>query len=420
MTATAAAAPITPGSPRARQIFFSLLGTVAVTLMGLGIVAPLMPVFAKDLGASGLWLGLMLAAFSISRGIVQPIVGVMSDRYGRTRFIVAGLAIYTAMSFVYIAARSPYDLTMMRLVHGAGSAMVIPIITAYLADITPPRREGEYMAYLNMAIFGGLGAGPLVGGILFDSVGIESAFVLMGGLSAVALGLAVWLLPPGRGGTESEEVQALAHLRETLRSSRVLGILSFRLFTAIAIGPTYVFLPILMKDPPLASSAVAVGLVITIRVMVNAVVQLPFGFLADRTNRVFLSTVGTVGTGVGVLLIPQADSMGALIGIVSFMGVFEGLTWASVQAMSVEEGRHYGQGSVQGLFQMAMSVGLLIGSFFGGILMDAAGIDWVFVIAGAVIGAGAFLSAAMFTVGRKPRMAVEVEPHHARPDETHR
>ena len=158
MTATAAAAPIPPGSPRARQIFFSLLGTVAVTLMGLGIVAPLMPVFAKDLGASGLWLGLMLAAFSISRGIVQPIVGVMSDRYGRKRFIVIGLVIYTAMSFVYIAARSPYDLTMMRLVHGAGSAMVIPIITAYLADITPPRREGEYMAYLNMAIFGGLGA----------------------------------------------------------------------------------------------------------------------------------------------------------------------------------------------------------------------------------------------------------------------
>ncbi|MEE9285345.1 MAG: MFS transporter, partial [Dehalococcoidia bacterium] len=102
MSVTTTAMPAMANIPRARQIFFSLLGTVAVTLMGLGIVAPLMPVFAKDLGASGVWLGLMLAAFSISRGVIQPIVGVMSDRYGRKRFIVTGLAIYASISFVYI------------------------------------------------------------------------------------------------------------------------------------------------------------------------------------------------------------------------------------------------------------------------------------------------------------------------------
>ena len=384
-----------------KRLLLTLLATVAVALMGLGVVAPLMPVFAKDLGASGLWLGLMLAAFSISRGILQPFVGVWSDKYGRKRFVVTGLAVYATISFVYILASSPQELTAMRLVHGAGSAMVIPVITAYIGDLTPRGKEGQYMAYLNIAIFGGLGAGPLIGGLLKDYATIDAAFGLMGVLSAVALLLAVILLPPGKGEGPSEESQALAHLRQTLRSSRVLGILSYRAFTAIAVGPTFAFLPVLM-DNKLGASALAIGLVVTVRVLVNAVVQLPFGFLADRTSRVALAMVGTVGTGVGVFFIPQAGSMGQLLALISFMACFEGLVWASVQAMSIDEGRHYGQGSVQGLFQMAMSVGLLFGSFVGGVLIDAWSLETMFMIMGVIILFGGPISAAFLVFGKAP------------------
>ena len=390
----------TPSSDSTR-VMLTLLGTVCITLMGLGVVVPLMPVFAKDLGASGLWLGMMLAAFSISRGVLQPFVGVWSDKYGRKRFVVTGLAIYSMISFVYIAAQSPFDLTMMRLVHGAGSAMVLPVITAYIGDLTPPRKEGQYMAYLNMAIFGGLGGGPLLGGLLKDVASIDAAFALMGALSAAALALVVWLLPRGKGATLSEESQALAHLRQTMRSSRVMGILSYRVFGAISIGPTYAFLPVFMDDK-LGSSAVAIGLVVTIRVLINASVQLPFGYLTDRWNRVALATIGTVGTGLGVMLIPAASSLTTLIGIIALMATFEGLVWASAQAMSIDEGRHYGQGSVQGLFQMAMSVGLLTGALVGGILIDAASIGAMFVIAGAVVGLGGIISAALMIMGDAP------------------
>lgn len=400
-----------------KRIFVTLLLTAAVTLMGLGVVVPLMPVFAKDLGASGLWLGMMLAAFSLSRGLLQPFVGVLSDRHGRKRFIVAGLAIYAAISFVYIVARSPLDLTLMRLVHGAGSAMVLPVIIAYLGDMTPPNKEGQYMAYLNIAIFGGLGAGPLLGGLLNDTAGIAAAFSLMGGLSAVALLLIIWLLPPGKALLPGESRASFAHLRETFRSARIRGLLGYQLFTAVAVGPTYAFLPVFMNDSLNASGSV-VGLVYTVRVGANAICQLPFGYLADRMNRVLLATVGAAGTGLFVLLIPSADSVGMLIGLIAVMGTFEGLTWATVLAMSVHEGRRHGQGSVQGLSQMAMSMGLLAGALLGGAVTDLFGIDSAFVVAGILIGVGGFLSAGIYLQGNRPGVARYEEAGVARQEET--
>ena len=386
-----------------KRLIVALLASVSISLMGLGVVVPLMPVFATDLGASGLWLGIMLAAFSISRGVLQPFVGVYSDRYGRKRFIVAGLAIYAAISFVYILAQSPYDLTIMRFVHGAGSAMVIPVITASLGDITPPNKEGQYMAFMNISIFGGLAAGPLIGGLLQDNVGISSAFVVMGGLSALALIVIIWLLPSGKGVLPSEEIATLGHLANTLRSTRVRGILSYRLFTAIIFGPTYAFLPLFMNDN-LNSSGSAVGLVITVRILVTASLQLPFGYLADRMDRVALATVGGLGVGVLVLFIPFADSLSMLIVIIAVMGAFEGLAWTSIQALSVEEGRYHGQGSVQGLSHMSLSGGLLIGSFFGGLLMDVSGIASTFIVTGIVVSSGSLFSAAILVRNKKQEL----------------
>ena len=384
--------------------------------MGLGVVVPLMPVYAKDLGASGFWLGMMLAAFSLSRGVLQPFVGVLSDKHGRKRFIVAGLVIYAAISFVYIFARSPYDLTLIRLVHGAGSAMILPVITAYLGDMTPPDKEGQYMAYLNIAIFGGLGAGPLLGGLLNDAAGIAAAFSVMGGLSAVALLLVVWLLPRGKAALPAASMATFSHLRQTLAHLRIKGLLGYQLSAAVAVGPTYAFLPVLM-DESLNASGSMVGLVYTIRVLANAICQLPFGYLADRVNRVLLATVGTAGAGIFVLLIPSAQSIGILIGIIAVMGIFEGLVWSAILAISVGEGRHYGQGSVQGLSQMALSMGLLSGALLSGTLMDAIGIEYAFVAAGIAIATGGFLSGGIFLLDNRRQPPVYQEAAIASPEE---
>ena len=86
-----------------RQILVTLLLSVFIALLGIGIIIPVMPVFATELGANGLALGMIIAAFSVSRGLLQPVVGNLSDRWGRKGFLVTGLFIYGACR----AAHSP-------------------------------------------------------------------------------------------------------------------------------------------------------------------------------------------------------------------------------------------------------------------------------------------------------------------------
>ena len=77
-----------------KQILITLLLSIFIALLGIGIIIPVMPVFAAELGAGGVSLGMIIAAFSISRGVLQPVVGSLSDRWGRKGFLVAGLFIY--------------------------------------------------------------------------------------------------------------------------------------------------------------------------------------------------------------------------------------------------------------------------------------------------------------------------------------
>ena len=117
------------------RIFSVLFISVFAAMLGLGIIAPLMPIYARSLGASGIWLGIIFAGFSLSRGIFMPIIGKLSDRKGRKRFITLGLLLYSVISLVYLLAGNVYYLTTVRLFHGLASAMVIPVARAYIGEI---------------------------------------------------------------------------------------------------------------------------------------------------------------------------------------------------------------------------------------------------------------------------------------------
>ena len=109
-------------------------------MLGIGIIAPILPLYADTFGASGLAVGLVFSAFSISRFALGPFVGRFSDRVGRKRIMLVGLAAFTVMSVLYIIAESIWQLAAFRLLQGAASVMVTPIAQAYVGDITPPGR----------------------------------------------------------------------------------------------------------------------------------------------------------------------------------------------------------------------------------------------------------------------------------------
>ncbi len=180
------------------RILLLLSSSVGVATVGLGVVWPLVPVYALEMGAAGFQVGMIIASFNIARALANPIVGRLSDKWGRKSFIVSGLFLYGAVSICYVLANSVEALILVRVFHGLTSVFVTPIAMALMADIAPDDRMGRYMGTLNMAVMLGLGAGPIMGGLIRDMLGMAAAFYTMGGL-ALATMFAVFVFLPGSG-----------------------------------------------------------------------------------------------------------------------------------------------------------------------------------------------------------------------------
>ncbi len=367
------------------RLVVTLLLSVFIALLGIGIIVPVMPVFAVNLGAGGMALGLIIAAFSISRGIFQPIVGGLSDRWGRKGFLLCGLFFYALVGLAMPEATSVVNLIVIRAFHGVGSAMIVPVAMACISDMAPVGQEGRYMGLLNIAIFSGMGSGPLLGGVFTDLWGLAAAFYAMAALSFLALLLVFFQLrEPEKKERGIARMGIFKALRSMLGQRRTGGILLARMATMIIMVPTMAFLPLLMHQW-FQSSAMQIGVVITCRTFVNALLQTPFGKMADRRNKTQMLLVGCLVISAVMCMVPLAAGFWWLLLLFVLLGAGEAIIWPTLGAFATEEGRHYGQGIMMGVFSLAMSIGVFSGSLAAGFTSDLLGLHWAFIIIGLTV-----------------------------------
>jgi MFS family permease len=371
-----------------KRIFTVLFISIFSAMLGLGIIAPLMPIYAKNLGATGLWLGIIFSGFSISRAIFMPIVGKLSDRGGRKRFITSGLLLYSFISLLYIFAGKVYHLTAIRLIHGIASAMVVPVAMAYVGETAEKGKEGIAMGTFNLALLLGTGGGPFLGGVLNDSFGIASVFYAMAGLSAIAFLVTLLFLPDLRFSGMGKRDDPVS-FNEIIKNDSMKGLLLYNIISAIGRGGIMAFLPILASGIDINPSQV--GIIVSVHIFLIALLQSPAGRLADRCNRLFLVLIGSIVAGLALLLTPIARNFWQLFLISFIMGLGGATSMPSVAAITVEVGQRLGMGVSMGLFNTATSIGMIGAPLISGIVMDAIGVKSVFFVAGVVSLLGTFV-----------------------------
>jgi MFS family permease len=349
-----------------------------IGIAGIGMVSPLLPVFAEDMGASGIWLGLAFSSFAFSQVPLMPVVGRLSDRFGKKFFLWFGLLIYAMAAVGYFWSPGYRELVLFRVVSGVGSAMVIPTAYAYVGKLAPHGYEGRYMGLFNIAMIAGFGIGPLLGGVVHDSLGMDATFISMAMLSTFGFLIVLLFLPTetsSHGVKESEEPSS--SLASMLRDETMRGIITIQLVYGLLFGTVLAFVGVWMTTV-LETSVAQVGVVLSARVIINGTFTYPFGWLADRTNRIILASAGMVMVAMGTFAIPWLGSFALLLGLFMIIGIFESLALPSVNAMTVEKGRGMGMGSVMGVFNMASALGLAGGSMAGGVIENSVGIVEVF------------------------------------------
>jgi DHA1 family multidrug resistance protein-like MFS transporter len=158
----------------------------AIASIGFSVTLPFLPYYVQELGISGvdrvaLWAGLITSAQATTMALMAPVWGSLSDRHGRkimvVRAMLGGSVVIGAMGFV----GNVYQLVILRAIQGllTGTSSAV---TTLVASSTPPQRRGYAIGLLQMALYLGNSVGPLVGGLVADSLGYRAAFWVTGGL----------------------------------------------------------------------------------------------------------------------------------------------------------------------------------------------------------------------------------------------
>lgn len=375
--------------------FIALYIAVFVATMGISMVSPLLPVYAKELGASGVWLGLTFSAFAVVQAGFGPFAGRLSDRYGRKPFIMLGLVIYMTAAIGYLTATTFYQVIAFRAFSGFGTSLVFSVARAYVGDMTPRGHEGRWLGVFATADIIGFGTGPLVAGVLRQTLGFESVFIAMAGLLGTsAFILLVWLPRHSpmealrRAGTLPRARSV--SFRTALNDRLVLAVTAHQGLISLASGASFSFLALRLEDG-LGASPIAIGLAFATQDLTGGCAQPIFGRMADRYDRRVLVGSGLLVTALFTAFVGFAPSYILVVLLLFLMGGANALSQVAAGAVQVVAGRRTGMGTVLGIGSAANGAGIVIGSIAGGLLVDAYGIGAAFLLGGLVMGAGALV-----------------------------
>ncbi|GAA2156466.1 EmrB/QacA subfamily drug resistance transporter [Humibacillus xanthopallidus] len=176
--ASSATSAKAPGLDRpTRNIFIALMLGMLVASISQTIVGPAMPRIVAELGGIDHYSWLATAAMLVS-AITVPIVGKMSDLYGRRGFYLGGLVVFMAGSVLAGFAQNFWWLIAARAIQGIGMGTLMPLSQTIIGDIIPPRQRGKYQGLMG-GVFGLSSIlGPLVGGFVTDNWGWRYLFFI--------------------------------------------------------------------------------------------------------------------------------------------------------------------------------------------------------------------------------------------------
>jgi DHA1 family multidrug resistance protein-like MFS transporter len=382
---------------RLRSTFLALFVATCASQLGLGIIAPIFPLYAGSFTASAFSIGITFAAFSAARAVLAPALGRMSDRSDRRVMMLLGLLGYSLVSVLFIFASSLWHLGVLRFIQGATAAMVAPIAQAYVGDLTPPGREGRYINIFYSSMFLGMALGPVIGGAVAETWSYQAAFLLMGGIGLAALVMVAVLLPKNNPSKSREAAgpPTVSQRGALLRDKGVLTLLVYWITRGFWQQGFNTFYPLFAVAASGLSES-SIGIVLTVQLLASGLLQIPFGWLADRYRRLPQVAVGGILSPFAMLGIIFVRDQWAIVLLAFAMGVLDALSRASMLAARVELGRSHGMGVMAGLQSGGFGIGQLAGPMVCGVVVDLAGVKSIIPFASAIGLLGAIATTLLF------------------------
>jgi predicted MFS family arabinose efflux permease len=193
-------------------------------MMGVSIIAPVLPAYGLSFGVSTALVGLLISAFAVARVLLDLPAGLFSARYGMRRLMLLGLATIAISSLLAGFAVSYPMLLVARIFEGVGSALYTTTSTIAVSKLAPPASRGAHLSfYLSMFLLG-TSFGPAVGGFVSVHFGLSAPFLVYGICAAASFFLVLVMIREVRAEPESAGRISLRQLGRLLTRFDLLAI----------------------------------------------------------------------------------------------------------------------------------------------------------------------------------------------------
>lgn len=360
--------------------YWTIWTTVALDLVGFGIVAPILGRYAERFGASGLQVGLMFASFSVAQMFFAPILGRISDKVGRKPVIVFSLIGTAVGSFITGAAGALWVLFLGRLIDGASGAS-IAVAQGAVADIAPPDQRARLMGLLGAAFGVGFVVGPALGGLAALS-GPHVPFYVAGTIAAINAVAAIIRLPETKPDTshiteKSERGKALSPALQRFAMVGFLSMLGFAGFEA-----TFS----LWGEKQFGFTEGSASLVfVFVGITLVGVQGGLIGPLTLRLGSRKMLRLGLSLVAVGLLLLSVASTWAVMFIALFLLSVGQGVSAPSGSALVAELAPVDRRGEALGYQQSTAAFGRVAGPVLAGALFDHVGLGAPFFVSGLLI-----------------------------------
>ncbi|MGV0787643.1 MFS transporter [Mycolicibacterium sp. XJ2] len=379
----------TEAKPKLPREVWLLVGANVVVALGYGVVAPVLPQYARHFGVSISAATFVITAFALMRLIAAPPAGLLVQRLGERRVYISGLIIVALSTGACAFAQTYWQLLAFRSLGGLGSAMFTVSSLGLMIRISPENARGRVAGLFSTGFLVGSVGGPVLGS-LTAGFGLAAPFVIYGAALLVAAGVVFVSLRGSTLAAPEQTAEAAVSIRQVLRHRAYRAALFSNFSTGwAAFGLRIALVPLFVVEG-LGYGAGAAGLALATFAIGNVSVVIPSGYLSDRIGRRKLLIVGLTVSAVSTILVGFTTSLPIFLVAAYITGAATGI-FVSPQQAAVADivGNKARGGTAVAVFQMMADLGSIIGSLVVGQIAEQTSFGAAFVVSGAILGLAA-------------------------------
>jgi MFS family permease len=359
-----------------------------------GLLLPAVPLYVEGpLGGGDVAVGLTVGAFSVTALVLRPWAGRLGDRRGRRLLMVVGGATVGASVAGYAVASSVPVLVGLRLVSGVGEAFFFTGAAAAITDMAPEERRGEAVSFFSLALYVGIGVGPLLGEASIQGLGYTATWLFGGGLGLLAAVLALAVPETRPEGVEADEASSrLIHPSALLPGTVLLA-------SVMGMSGYFAFLPLHAMAVGLGGSRFVFLLYSGIVVVIRSVgARIPDVLGPERTSRISL-----LASAVGLAIVALWRTPGGVLVGTSVFAVGSALAFPGLMVLALRGTSPGERGSVLGTFTAFVDIGFGVGPATLGLVAEVGGYGGAFGAASLIALAGFVLLVSRTRVPERAR-----------------